>query len=389
MTTGDLTVQLLPFLKHSSQIGFNVFDVMHHGTHEKQLSNVFSWILDAGGTHNLGTLGQRLFVEQINRSGNFESPLPLGLYTVRQEVNTSDTGLGADIADIVLENNSNVIVVENYRISDGHGHEYDGYLRFGQRGGKDATVVMLCAEEDRSLLTGGWEHAAVVTYEAFLGRIAAEVENDGTYREQNPDQYAFIRQLDRKFGKEGGRMTSEGVLDFVATMCATGEAGRYGERNAEVAAERFASEVASRARERFGEGKEVLQLLKSRLRAYGDNVLRAQVNDAMGREIISEVTARYSGVYQWTINFEGGEGPGGEPVIQIKFGPSAWHANERDGDWEETIDASDADYSRLFLARADTRVVRQSRVTLQEALKGLSPTDTRLRDEILGLLGEA
>ena len=223
MTKGDLTVQLLPFLKHSSEIGFNVFDVMHHGTHEKQLSNVFSWILDAGGTHNLGTLGQRLFVEQIKRSGNLESPLPLGLYTVRQEVNTSDTGLKADIADIVLENSSTVIVVENYRLSDGHGHEYDGYLRFGQRGGKDATVVMLCAEEDRSLLTDGWGRAAIVTYEGFLGRLAAELENDGTYREHNPDQYAFIRQLDRKFGRGRERMTNEDVLDFVATMCATGE----------------------------------------------------------------------------------------------------------------------------------------------------------------------
>jgi hypothetical protein len=39
-----LTV-LAPMLTNRPQRRFNVFDVMHHGTHEKQLSNVFAWLL--------------------------------------------------------------------------------------------------------------------------------------------------------------------------------------------------------------------------------------------------------------------------------------------------------------------------------------------------------
>ena len=39
--TGDLVTELLPILGRSLDVGFNVFDVMHHGTHEKQISNVF------------------------------------------------------------------------------------------------------------------------------------------------------------------------------------------------------------------------------------------------------------------------------------------------------------------------------------------------------------
>jgi len=49
----DLVTQLLPTLARSLDASFNVFDVMHHGTHEKQVSNVFRWLLDAEGTHGL------------------------------------------------------------------------------------------------------------------------------------------------------------------------------------------------------------------------------------------------------------------------------------------------------------------------------------------------
>lgn len=37
----DLVTALLPVLHRSLDARFNVFDVMHHGTHEKQISNVF------------------------------------------------------------------------------------------------------------------------------------------------------------------------------------------------------------------------------------------------------------------------------------------------------------------------------------------------------------
>lgn len=51
-----------------------------------------------------------------------------------------------------------------------------------------------------------------------------------------------------------------------------------------------------------------------------------------------------------------------------------------------TVDRGGADYSRIFLTRAKTREVRQSVVTLQEVLEGISPDDRRLHDEILDLL---
>lgn len=63
----ELVTGLLPGLGRSSRAGFNVFDVMRHGTHEKQISNVFAWLLDAEGTHHLGDLFQGIFVEELNR----------------------------------------------------------------------------------------------------------------------------------------------------------------------------------------------------------------------------------------------------------------------------------------------------------------------------------
>jgi len=388
MTSGDLTTKLLPLLGRSLDAGFNVFDVMHHGTHEKQLSNVFRWLLDIGGTHNFEELGQRLFVEQINQSPESESALPLSAYTVRQEVNTAEIGDGGDIADIVLESDSAVIVVENYGTSDGHGHGYDRYLRFGQRDGKIAAVVMLCMEEDRSRLTDDWEQAVVVTYERYLDQLVTELNRDNKYATANPEQHAFISQLHRKFASGKERMSSKEVLDFVAAMCATGEAGRYQEKNRDVAAERFASDLAQQARERFTQGREVLQVVKARLRTYGNTVVRKQVNESLGKEFIDTVTAGYSGIYQWTINFETSEEHDsfGEAHLQIKFGPSAWFANERDTLWTHGVEPETADYSRLFLTRAEKHELRQSSVTLHEVLDGLSPSDTRLRDEIIDLL---
>ena len=56
----DLVTQLLPLLGRSLKAGFNVFDVMRHGSHEKQISNVFGWLLDPEATHELGDLFQRI-----------------------------------------------------------------------------------------------------------------------------------------------------------------------------------------------------------------------------------------------------------------------------------------------------------------------------------------
>ena len=58
----ELVTALVPSLSRSLAEQFNVFRVMHHGTHEKQLSNVFAWLLDPEGTHELRDAPQRLFL---------------------------------------------------------------------------------------------------------------------------------------------------------------------------------------------------------------------------------------------------------------------------------------------------------------------------------------
>ena len=50
----ELVTTLLPILAKRSEREFNVFTVMHHGTHEKQLSNVIAWLLDVDETHKCG-----------------------------------------------------------------------------------------------------------------------------------------------------------------------------------------------------------------------------------------------------------------------------------------------------------------------------------------------
>lgn len=74
---------------------------MRHGTHKKQYFNVFAWLLDTTGTHDLGDTFQRIFMEQVN-AGVGQAPFPTSGYSVRQEVNTSNEDEGGDIADLVL-----------------------------------------------------------------------------------------------------------------------------------------------------------------------------------------------------------------------------------------------------------------------------------------------
>ena len=62
----DFVTALLPSLSKSLSATFNIFRVMHHGTHEKQLSNVFAWLLAADETHGLGDKVQTAFVERVN-----------------------------------------------------------------------------------------------------------------------------------------------------------------------------------------------------------------------------------------------------------------------------------------------------------------------------------
>ncbi len=384
----DLITRMLPVLGRSLDISFNVFDVMHHGTHEKQLSNVFRWFLEIGGTHNFEALGQQLFIEQIFLGPGPRHEIPPGPFSVRQEVNTSLPGEPEDIADLVLESDTAVIVVENYETSDGHGHSYDGYLQFSQRSGKKGIVVLLCLEENKVLQTDGWELAPVVTYERFLNRLMEELDKDRNFALLNPEQYGFINQMHRKYAGGKGRMSHKEVLDFVIAMCSTGEARRYQERDREVAAENFASDVAQQARERFAEGRDVLQRVKTILRSYADQVLLGQLNATLAPATIEKVTARYQGIYQWTIDLES-EPPNDlaeNAFVQIKFGPSALFANEDDSYWEHKVSPELADYARLFITNPATREIRQSTVSLHEIVDGLAPDDARLHDEITDLI---
>ncbi|MGO2186450.1 MAG: PD-(D/E)XK nuclease family protein, partial [Brevibacterium aurantiacum] len=39
---------------------------MHQGTHEKQLSNIFAWLLTVDGTHGLEDKFQQTFITRVN-----------------------------------------------------------------------------------------------------------------------------------------------------------------------------------------------------------------------------------------------------------------------------------------------------------------------------------
>ncbi|MGB7982512.1 MAG: PD-(D/E)XK nuclease family protein [Candidatus Nanopelagicales bacterium] len=380
-------------LHRSSEARFNVFDVMHHGTHEKQLSNVFRWLLETEGSHHLADTFLRIFIEEVNRGLVGREPFAATEYLVMQEVNTSEAGEeGPDIADLVLKNDDAVIVVENYFTSDGHGHSYERYLRYSQRGGRQGAVVLLCHDQDSSLQRMGWQNASVVTCGRLVDRLRDAVESDREYQGKHPEPYSFIDQMHRKFVKGRSRVEDHQVLDFVVAMCATSEAGRYGEQRHSSAAERFANDVAEQARARFGEGRELLGRVKGRLRNFSDEVLKGQLNATLGDGFVSKVSAGFRGSYEWTVNFHvpGVDLPPvaefGEHPLQLKFGPSAWFANERHSHWHLKVDPKSADYSRLFITSVKTREVRQSVVTLQEVLDGLSAEDLRLHDEIVKLL---
>ena len=380
----DLVTQLLPTLARSLEVRFNVFDVMHHGTHEKQISNAFRWLLQADGSHGLGEAFAGIFIAEVNRNLVGVEPLESSGYWVRQEVNIAEESGGVDIADLVLESKYATIVIENYVTSDGHGHGYDEYLQYSQRHGRRGAVVMLCHEVDRSRLSNNWENAAVVTYRSVLERLRELVDVDHKYRLRFPEAYSFIDQMHRKFVKGSGRMEDRKLLEFVVAMCRTGEAARYAKNNIDQVAEQFASDLQEQARERFGEGRGLLQRVKDRLKAFSSEVLRRQLDAATSRNLVRRVAANYVGKWRWEVILDLETTDGTADNIQLIFGPSAWHTQ-----LESAPDpVADPDYSRLFIWRHSTKEFRQSAVTLQEVLDGIDRDDTRLRDEILEVLGQ-
>ncbi len=390
---------ILSGLGRSRKLGFNVFDVMRHGTHEKQISDIFAWLINPEGTHNLGNRFTKIFIDEVNHarmqlpeylSAELHEPFPSEEYSVMQEidVNKSIPNGTADIADLLLESDTAVLVVENYFTSDGHGHEYDSYLAFSLRGNKRGAVVLLCRDEDRGLQCDGWEKAAVVTYATLVGRLYGDLESDPEYQKINSDAYWFIKQMHSKFRKERERMENHDILNFILAMCETGEARRYQVKQTDMAAKQLADDLAKEAEEQFNDSRKVLQDIKGHLKLYCENVVKEHINRTLGDGIVGNVSAGYQGIYQWTVNIDiaGDDGKFIESGLQVKFGPSAWYAIERDNQWKYTDNPNEPDWSRLFLTHLKSREIWPSAVTLQEVIDGLDSTDTRLHDEVVAMI---
>lgn len=386
----DLVTRLLPVLGRSLEAEFNVFDVMHHGTHEKQISNVFRWMLEVDGTHGFGDTFLRIFVDEVNRRRASEEPFGYGPFVVRQEVNVSEPGAVPDIADLVLDSPDSALVVENYFTSDGHGHNYGRYANYSQREGRRGVVVLLCFHEDDSLKSEGWENAVVLTYGTLIERLRAELDRLRGYSAGHPEPYSFIDQMHRKFVKGRGPVRDAELLNFVTAMCDSGQAGRYAERSYESAGVSFANDVAEQARDHFDDGRELLQRVKNRLTSFSRNSLVRQLNRTLGDGFVNSVGANFVGNYRWTVFFDIAEPlenyRGSWAALELKFGPSAWFANERDPSAQRRVSPELVDYSHLFVTRAKIGEIRQSAVSLQDVLTGLGPDDVRLHDEIVDLL---
>jgi hypothetical protein len=384
----ELVTALIPALAEPTQRDFNVFDVLHHGTHEKQISNLFAWLLDPEETHNLGDAFQCIFIEEINRSLPSGQRVVPAVFSVRQEVNTSAVGEAADIADLVLESESTVIVVENYHVSDGHGHSFQRYRDFGARDGKTSVVAMLCGKAMPGALVDGWQDAPVLTYGELINRLTRKVQSDQGYKVENPHQMSLFDQMQQHFGKDR-TVNEDNLSQFISAVCASGEAKYFGQNPHEMSAVNFADMLRDRALHQFSESREFLGRVKSELRAYCAGTLKSQVNAVIGEDYLASVSARYQGMYEWTVNFHAkDQEPKAEARLQIKFGPSAWQAVNVSDYWQRPDASFAPDYSHLLLTDGDARQVSQSAVTMMDVLSGISADDMRLRDEVLQVLGQ-
>lgn len=380
----QMVTSLVPSLSRSLAEQFNVFRVMHHGTHEKQLSNVFAWLLREDGTHELGDAFQRIFIERVNRGLPDASQLPTFGYRVTQEIDTSGhDALGRDIADIVLTSGQACIVVENFESSDGHGHDYYGYLAFGAGGDRRSVVVLLCARRERHRLSRGWEQAVVVTYAEVLEGLKAHVASDGTWRRSHPQQLFFVEEMFHHFLEGPSAMSSEDRIVFIKTMCETGEAARYGHRPQEVAAQEFANLLAQHAKRQFEDGRRTLAEVKRALKRFAEQTLTGQVNGALQTGHVTAVQTRFVGQWEWCVTLMRADG---EQNVYLEFGPTAVVENGR-----APVPLADADYAKVFVTRkavGDEGIDRivQTAVGLDDVLLGLSGDDTRLRDAVLTVM---
>lgn len=382
---GDhLVTTLVPLLAEPTAPEFNLFQVLHHGTHEKQVSNLFAWLLDQEGTHHLGDTFQRIFIDQVTRSRPGAPIDGSGPYSVRQEVNTSPPTDDPDIADLILESDTTVIVVENYHVSDGHGHDYHRYRDFGKRSGKQPIVVMLCGASTPSALVDGWEDAALITYASLLDQLTAHVTADQAYRDAHPQQCFFFDQMYAHFVK-GRHVNDTELIAFVGALCNSGDASYYQQSPDSKGAVNFADSLRERALEQFNESRDLLWRVKAALQGYSATTLKSQINEALSDEFVVDVKANQKGIYQWTVVMRcASQPPETEGALLIKFGPSAWFAVERDAHWDSGEVAPAADYSCLFLTYGGR--IHQSSVTIEEVLEGIGLDDTRLRDAALVLI---
>lgn len=391
MDLGHLVTALVPSLSKSLAEQFNIFRVMHHGTHEKQLSNVFAWLLTAEATHGLGDTFQRIFLARVNSALPTGETLPESGYRVVQEADTRSgdeitAGAVMDIADIVLSRPDAAVVVENFETSDGHGHDYQRYLAYGATGGRPAAVVLLCHRRDILRLRDGWEQAILVTYADLLTDLHVHVTCDPRWQDRHPEQHFFLRQMIQHFVEGPAAVNVDDQIRFLKAMCETGESARYGHRPQERAAQEFSDLVAEHARRQFEEGRTTLAAVKDRLRSFARTVLTDQLSASPMHGTIEKVTTRFVGQWEWCVELQRRDEL---PAVFLEFGPTAVVENAR-----LPQPLSDPDYSRVFVTiQAPTGEgisrMAETEVSLSEVLAGLEPDDYRLRDVILSLIDDA
>ena len=381
----ELVRSLIPALSRRQMERFNVFRIMHHGTHEKQTSNVFAWLLSADDTHNLGDTFQRIFVRHVRTASTDSSDLPDSGFTVEQEIDTAGQDSDArDIADIVLSSPHASIVIENYYTSDGHGHDYRRYFEHGATGGRASTVVLLCGIRELHRLQDGWDQAAVVTYSEVLDSLKDHIAADGTWQAEHPDQHFFLRQVFEHFTEGFVTMNKAEQIRFLKAMCETGESARYGYRPHDRAGLEFAEQIGRKARQQFEDTRAVLAEAKSALRSFAEHALMVQVNESGDAGEVASVYSKYVGQWEWAVTLER---PDAQCNVHVEFGPSAVAENGR-----APNPLSDPDFSMLFVTRGTPDgdgidAIAQTSISLEELLNGLPADDTRLRDAVLGILG--
>ncbi len=197
----------------------------------------------------------------------------------------------------------------------------------------------------------------------MIAQLHETVKSDAIYCRENPDVISFIEQMYQKFAMEVRLVGDRQVLEFIQVMTATGEGARFKTVPHEQAAEQFASDIAVQARQRYLEARELLQRIKDALKAFADGPLRNQLNTSFGDDTVRGLQTNYKGNYQWTIviELEVAANPSVR-AVQLKFGPSAWFANESDDEWKHAVNPDDADYAFVFVTRPDTLVIKQSDV---------------------------